>query len=127
MHEIIASYPRPLLRAAMGQHVDPLDMAVSEIQSAFVAPAGSGFKTYQMGSKPKFDTEYAAALPVPLARVAPEPEPEPEPEPRAGLEPDLEPEPEPVAEEPWTPPPFVPTTTRTTSRAVAERWSSSRS
>jgi outer membrane protein OmpA-like peptidoglycan-associated protein len=104
VHEIIASYPRPLLRAAMGQHVDPLDMAVSEIQSAFVAPAGSGFKTYQMGSKPKFDTEYAAALPVPLARVAPEPDPEPDPE--VDLEPDLEPEP--VEQESWTPPPFVP-------------------
>jgi outer membrane protein OmpA-like peptidoglycan-associated protein len=104
VHEIIASYPRALLRAAMGLHVDPLDMAVSEIQSAFVAPSGSGFKTYQMGSKPHVDTEYAAALPVPLARVAqPEPQPEPEPEP--------EPEPVPIEEAlktSWTPPPFVP-------------------
>ena len=56
VHEIIASYPQALLRSALGQHVDPLDMAVSEIQSAFVASAGSGFKTYQMGSGPQHET-----------------------------------------------------------------------
>ncbi len=100
VHEIIASYPRALLRAAMGLHVDPLDMAVSEIQSAFVAPAGSGFKTYQMGSKPRVETEYAAPLPVATARVVePEPEPTPEPEPV-----DLEE----ALKTSWTPPPFVP-------------------
>ena len=102
VHEIIASYPQALLRSALGQHVDPLDMAVSEIQSAFVASAGSGFKTYQMGSGPQHETEYAQAAPVPLARVA---EPEPEPE----VEPELEPEPVPIAVDPgWTPPPYVP-------------------
>ena len=100
VHEIIASYPQALLRSALGQHVDPLDMAVSEIQSAFVASAGSGFKTYQMGSGPQHETEYAQAAPVPLARAA-----EPEPE----VEPELEPEPVPIAVDPdWTPPPYVP-------------------
>ncbi len=84
VHEIIASYPRALLRSALGLHVDPLDKAVSEIQSAFVAPAGSGFKTYELGSKRHIETEYAQAAPVPLARI-----PEPEPE----LEHDAEPEP----------------------------------
>jgi outer membrane protein OmpA-like peptidoglycan-associated protein len=103
VHEIVASYPRALLRSAMGLHVDPLDMAVSEIQSAFVASAGSGFKTYQMGSKPKIDTEFAAPLPVPLARVA---EPEPVREPEAEYTP--EPAPVPVDEETWRPAPFVP-------------------
>jgi len=100
VHEIIASYPRALLRSALGQHVDPLDMAVSEIQSAFVASAGSGFKTYQMGSGPQHETEYAQAAPVPVARIA-------EPEPEVG--PESEPEPVPIAVDPdWTPPPFVP-------------------
>ena len=75
VHEIIASYPQALLRSALGQHVDPLDMAVSEIQSAFVASAGSGFKTYQMGSGPQHETEYAQAAAVPLARVEPSPSP----------------------------------------------------
>ena len=100
VHEIIASYPQALLRSAMGQHVDPLDMAVSEIQSAFVASAGSGFKTYQMGSGPQHETEYAQAAPVPLARVT-----EPEPE----VVPEVEREPVPIAVDPdWTPPPYVP-------------------
>jgi len=104
VHEIIASYPQALLRSALGQHVDPLDMAVSEIQSAFVASAGSGFKTYQMGSGPQHETEYAQAAPVPLARVV-----EPEPEVEAEVEPEVEPEPVPIAVDPgWTPPPYVP-------------------
>ena len=76
VHEIIASYPQALLRSALGQHVDPLDMAVSEIQSAFVSSAGSGFKTYQMGSGPQHDTEYAHAVPVPArSRGSPSPNP----------------------------------------------------
>jgi outer membrane protein OmpA-like peptidoglycan-associated protein len=108
VHEIIASYPRALLHAAMGLHVDPLDMAVSEIQSAFVAPSGSGFKTYQMDTNVKPETEYATPLPVPLARVATEPEPEPDPEPEPELLHEPEPEPEPVVEQPRTPPPLVP-------------------
>ena len=100
VHEIIASYPQALLRSALGHHVDPLDMAVSEIQSAFVASAGSGFKTYQMGSGPQHETEYAQAAPVPLARVT-----EPEPE----VVPEVEREPVPIAVDPgWTPPPYVP-------------------
>ena len=102
VHEIIASYPQALLRSALGHHVDPLDMAVSEIQSAFVASAGSGFKTYQMGSGPQHETEYAQAAPVPLARVV-------EPEVEAEVEPEVEPEPVPIAVDPgWTPPPYVP-------------------
>ncbi len=104
VHEIIASYPQALLRSALGQHVDPLDMALSEIQSAFVASAGSGFKTYQMGSGPQHETEYAHAAAVPLARVA-----APEPEPQVEVEVVPEPEPEPIAVDPgWTPPPYVP-------------------
>ena len=100
VHEIIASYPRALLRSALGLHVDPLDKAVSEIQSAFVAPAGSGFKTYQLGSKRHIETEYAQAAPVPLARIA-----EPEPE----LEHDAEPEPVVLAPDPArTPSPYAP-------------------
>ncbi len=99
VHEIIASYPRALLHAAMGLPVDPLDMAVSEIQSAFVAPSGSGFKTYQMGTKPNIETEFATPPPVASARIA-EPEPEPEREPV-----DLQ---DALATSSWTPPPFVP-------------------
>ncbi len=117
VHELIASYPRALLRSAMGLHVDPLDKAVSEIQSAFVAPAGSGFKTYELGSKRNIETEYAQAAPVPLARI---PEPEPEPDLEYDAEPEPAPEPVAIAPDPsWTPPPYVARTTRTTSRVAA--------
>ncbi len=67
VNEVILSFPWALLRQALGQHVDPLDLAVSEIQSAFIAPVGSGFTTVAMAS--------AEHRPP----VAPEPEPEPEP------------------------------------------------
>ena len=98
VHEIILSFPRALFRSALGLHVDPLDLAVSEIQSAFVAPVGSGFTTHQMGSKP------APALAFGPPTV---PEPEPEPEPVVPVAAEPEPEPEPAAEERWRPAPPV--------------------
>jgi outer membrane protein OmpA-like peptidoglycan-associated protein len=82
VHEIILSFPRALLRAALGQPFDPLDMAVQEIQSAFVAPVGSGFSTYELGTKPVAPLEFA-----------PPPPPEPAPVPVA--------ETEPVAQQTW--------------------------
>jgi outer membrane protein OmpA-like peptidoglycan-associated protein len=65
VNEVILSFPWVLLRQALGQYVDPLDLAVSEIQSAFIAPVGSGFTTVAMASA------------KPRTPVAPEPEPEP--------------------------------------------------
>ncbi len=81
VHEIVLSFPRALLRAALGEHVDPLDLSVSEIQSAFVAPVGSGFATHELGTKlvPQLQFPPPAPVPVPVARVEPEPEPELEP------------------------------------------------
>jgi outer membrane protein OmpA-like peptidoglycan-associated protein len=73
VHEIILSFPRALLRAALGHHVDQLDLSVSEIQSAFVAPVGSGFTTHQLGTKPVPSLEFAPPPPPP------EPTPEPVP------------------------------------------------
>ncbi len=73
VHEIVLSFPRALLRAALGQHVDQLDLSVSEIQSAFVAPVGSGFTTHQLGNKPLPSLEFAPPPPPP------EPTPEPVP------------------------------------------------
>ena len=80
VHEIILSFPRALLRAALGQSVDPLDMAVQEIQSAFVAPVGSGFSTYDLGTKPVTPLEFA-----------PPPPPEPPPVPVTETQPVAEP------------------------------------
>jgi outer membrane protein OmpA-like peptidoglycan-associated protein len=122
VHEIILSYPKALFRAALGLHVDPLDMAVSEIQSAFVAPVGSGFRTYHLEKAPPPPTELP--VPAPLApmvyrEIDEEPElqpgadlesvfgdrpPEPVPEPMPGPEP----EPEAASEDDdWRPPPYL--------------------
>jgi outer membrane protein OmpA-like peptidoglycan-associated protein len=78
VHEIVLSFPRALLRAALGEHVDPLDLSVSEIQSAFVASVGSGFTTHELGTKlvPQLEFPPPAPTPAPVARVEPEPEPE---------------------------------------------------
>ena len=96
VNEVILSFPWALLRQALGQYVDPLDLAVSEIQSAFIAPVGSGFTSVAMAS---------AKPPAPLA---PKPEPEPEPEPEVVVSPPPERAPEPVlavlAQEPVEPP-----------------------
>jgi outer membrane protein OmpA-like peptidoglycan-associated protein len=91
VHEIILSFPRALLRAALGQHVDQLDLSVSEIQSAFVAPVGSGFTTHQLGNKPLPSLEFAP----------PPPPPEPTPEPLPVAEADSGPS------EPWRAAPLI--------------------
>ena len=91
VHEIVLSFPRALLRAALGQHVDQLDLSVSEIQSAFVAPVGSGFTTHQLGNKPVPSLEFAP----------PPPPPEPTPEPVPVAEADSGPS------EPWRAAPLI--------------------
>jgi outer membrane protein OmpA-like peptidoglycan-associated protein len=48
VHEITLSFPAALLKRALGMHVDPLEMSLSEVQSAFIAPVGAGFTTYPM-------------------------------------------------------------------------------
>ena len=46
VHEVTLSFPAALLKRALGLHVDPLEMSLSEVQSAFIAPVGAGFTTY---------------------------------------------------------------------------------
>lgn len=48
VHEISLSFPAALLKRALGRHVDPFEMSLSEVQSAFIAPVGAGFTTYQL-------------------------------------------------------------------------------
>jgi hypothetical protein len=48
VHEITLSFPAALLKRALGLHVDPLEMSLSEVQSAFIAPVGAGFTTYTL-------------------------------------------------------------------------------
>jgi outer membrane protein OmpA-like peptidoglycan-associated protein len=43
VHEISLGFPAVLLKRALGQQVDPLEMSLSEVQSAFMAQTGAGF------------------------------------------------------------------------------------
>ena len=48
VHEVALSFPAALLKRALGVYVDPFEMSLSEVQSAFIAPAGAGFTTYDL-------------------------------------------------------------------------------
>ena len=50
VHEVTLSFPAALLKRALGQYVDPLEMSLSEVQSAFIAPVGAGFTTHALAS-----------------------------------------------------------------------------
>jgi outer membrane protein OmpA-like peptidoglycan-associated protein len=63
VHDVTLSFPAALLKRALGMHVDPFEMSLSEVQSAFIAPVGAGFATYEL-ARPE------------LALVPPAPEPE---------------------------------------------------
>ncbi len=65
VHDITLSFPAALLKRALGLHVDPFEMSLSEVQSAFIAPIGAGFTTHEL-ARP----ELTLAPPAP-----PEPEP----------------------------------------------------
>ena len=64
VHEVSLSFPAALLKRALGMHVDPLEMSLSEVQSAFIAPVGAGFTTHTLAR--------------PELALAPPDEPEPE-------------------------------------------------
>jgi hypothetical protein len=64
VHEVTLSFPAALLKRALGLHVDPLEMSLSEVQSAFIAPVGAGFTTHELAR--------------PELALAPAVEPEPE-------------------------------------------------
>jgi outer membrane protein OmpA-like peptidoglycan-associated protein len=48
VHEVTLSFPAALLKRALGMHVDPLEISLSEVQSAFIAPVGAGFTSYTL-------------------------------------------------------------------------------
>jgi outer membrane protein OmpA-like peptidoglycan-associated protein len=52
VHEVVLSFPAALLKRALGQYVDPLEMSLSEVQSAFIAPAGAGLTTVPLDGPP---------------------------------------------------------------------------
>jgi outer membrane protein OmpA-like peptidoglycan-associated protein len=65
VHEVTLSFPAALLKRALGLHVDPLEMSLSEVQSAFIAPVGAGFTTHAL-ARPELHL-------VPPVPVDPEP------------------------------------------------------
>ncbi|MFZ2016515.1 MAG: OmpA family protein [Nocardioides sp.] len=70
VHEVSLSFPAALFKRTLGMRVDPFEMSLSEVQSAFIAPVGAGFTTYAL-DRPD------------LTLVTPPPVDEPEPEPAA--------------------------------------------
>jgi outer membrane protein OmpA-like peptidoglycan-associated protein len=67
VHEVTLSFPAALLKKALGLDVDPLEMSLSEVQSAFIAPVGAGFTTHTL-ARPELSL-------VPPAPLIPEPQP----------------------------------------------------
>lgn len=61
VHEVTLSFPAALLKRALGMRVDPFEMSLSEVQSAFIAPVGAGFTTHRL-ARPEL--ELAPAPPV---------------------------------------------------------------
>jgi outer membrane protein OmpA-like peptidoglycan-associated protein len=48
VHDVELSFPAALLKQALGMYVDPFEVSLSEVQSAFIAPVGAGFTTYEL-------------------------------------------------------------------------------
>jgi OOP family OmpA-OmpF porin len=63
VHEVTFSFPAALLKRALGLHVDPFEMSLSEVQSAFIAPVGAGFTTYTL-ARPELTLVPPPAPPV---------------------------------------------------------------
>jgi outer membrane protein OmpA-like peptidoglycan-associated protein len=72
VHDVTLSFPAALLKRALGMHVDPLEMSLSEVQSAFIAPVGAGFTSYELAS-PELAVVPPPAEPAP--RMSEEDEP----------------------------------------------------
>ncbi len=61
VHEVSLSFPAALFKRALGMRVDPFEISLSEVQSAFIAPVGAGFTTHAL-DRPEL------TLVTPLAR-----------------------------------------------------------
>ncbi len=60
VYDVRLSFPAALLRRALGEYVDPLEMSLGEVQSAFIAPVGAGLRTHSLT-----DPEPAPTTPAP--------------------------------------------------------------
>jgi outer membrane protein OmpA-like peptidoglycan-associated protein len=73
VHEVTLSFPAALLKRALGLHVDPFEVSLSEVQSAFMAPVGAGFTTHKL-DRPELALVAPAEVEAP-ATAAPVEEP----------------------------------------------------
>jgi outer membrane protein OmpA-like peptidoglycan-associated protein len=65
VYEVRLSFPAALLRRALGEYVDPLEVSLSEVQSAFIAPVGADLTTHDLaGPEPAPTTPTHAAVPA---------------------------------------------------------------
>ena len=74
VHAVELSFPAALLKRALGLRVDPFEMSLSEVQSAFIAPVGAGFTTYEL-ARPELSLEAPPPPPAPEPLVFDEPPP----------------------------------------------------
>jgi outer membrane protein OmpA-like peptidoglycan-associated protein len=66
VHDVELSFPAALLKRALGMRVDPFEMSLSEVQSAFIAPVGAGFTTYEL-ARPELSLAPPPPPPTPEA------------------------------------------------------------
>lgn len=74
VHEVTLSFPAALLKRALGMRVDPFEMSLSEVQSAFIAPVGAGFTTHKL-ARPELALAPAPPVETPEAAAPADEEP----------------------------------------------------
>jgi hypothetical protein len=60
VHDVSFSFPAALLKRALGERVDPFELSLSEVQSAFVAPAEAELTIRALGAQGSGPTPGAA-------------------------------------------------------------------
>jgi outer membrane protein OmpA-like peptidoglycan-associated protein len=76
VHEIGLAFPAALLRRALGEQVDPLEISLSEVQSAFMSQSGTTFTSKTLDRPVLFVVPPLPAEPEPATRtVVAEPAP----------------------------------------------------
>jgi outer membrane protein OmpA-like peptidoglycan-associated protein len=68
VYDVRLSFPAALLKRALGEYVDPLEMSLSEVQSAFIAPVGAGLTTHSLAGPEPALTSAPATEPGRRAR-----------------------------------------------------------
>ena len=61
VYDVRLSFPAALLRRALGEYVDPLEVSLSEVQSAFIAPVGAGLRTHDLAGPELTPTTHQTA------------------------------------------------------------------